>query len=29
MQCKWTFTKYFTISTPQRKWPMLGQLSQN
>jgi len=21
MQCKWTFTKRFTLSTPQRKWP--------
>ena len=21
MQCKWTFTKRFSLSTPQRKWP--------
>jgi len=24
-KCKWTFT---TLSTPQRKWPMLRQQSQ-
>jgi len=29
MQCKWTFTKRFTPSTPQRKSPMLRQQSQN
>jgi len=23
MQCKWTFTKLFILSTPQRKCPML------
>jgi len=23
MQCKWTFTKRFTLSTPQRKRPIL------
>ena len=28
MQCTWTFTKCFTHSTPQRKWPMLRQKSQ-
>jgi len=22
LQCKWTFTKHFTVSTPQRKFPM-------
>jgi len=28
-QWKWTFTKRFPISTPQRKWPMSRQQSQN
>ena len=28
MQCKWMFTKHFTLSTPQRKCPMLWQQSQ-
>jgi len=23
MQCKWTFTKRFILSTPQRKYPVL------
>jgi len=22
LQCKWTFTKHFTVSTPQRKFPI-------
>ena len=25
MQCKWTITKHFTLSTPQKKFPMLRQ----
>jgi len=28
MQCKQTFTKRFSLSTPQRKYPMLRQKSQ-
>jgi len=28
MQCKWTFTKRFILSTPQRKCRMLRQQSQ-
>jgi len=28
MQCKWTFTKLFIISTLQRKCPMLRKQSQ-
>ena len=28
MQCKWIFTKHFTLSTPQRKCPVLWQQSQ-
>ena len=28
IQCKWTFTKRFTLSTSQRKWPMLPKKSQ-
>jgi len=28
MQCKWTFTKRFTLSTPQRQCPILRQESQ-
>jgi len=28
MQCKLTFTKLFTLSTPQRKCPMLRKQSQ-
>jgi len=28
MQCKWTLTKSFTHSTPQRKCPVLRQQSQ-
>jgi len=28
MQCKWTYTKRFTLSAPQRKWPMLWQRLQ-
>jgi len=28
MQCKWTFTKRFALSTPKRKWSILRQSSQ-
>jgi len=28
MQCKWTFTKHFILSIPQRKCPKLRQQSQ-
>jgi len=28
MECKWTFTKRFNISTPQSKCPILRQQSQ-
>jgi len=28
MQCTWTFTKRFTLSTPQRKCPVLRQQSK-
>ena len=28
MQCKWMFTKHFTLSTPQRKCPVLWQQLQ-
>jgi len=28
MQCKWMFTKHFTLSIPQRKCHMLWQQSQ-
>ena len=28
MQCNWTFIKHFTLSTPQRKLPMIRQQSQ-
>jgi len=29
MQCKWTFTKRFTLTTPQRKFPIFLQLLLN
>jgi len=28
IQCKWTFTYRFTLSTPQREWPMFLQQCQ-